>query len=39
VPELKPGDVVIMDNLTSHKRAAVRERIKAAGANLMFLPP
>jgi len=39
VPELKPGDVVIMDNLSSHKRATVRERIEAAGANLMFLPP
>jgi transposase len=39
VPELKPGDVVIMDNLSSHKRVTVRERIEAAGANLMFLPP
>ena len=32
VPELRPGDVVIMDNLSSHKRASVRERIEAAGA-------
>jgi transposase len=39
VPELKPGDVVIMDNLSSHKRVAVRERIEAAGAALRFLPP
>ena len=39
VPELRQGDVVIMDNLSSHKRAAVRERIEAAGAKLLFLPP
>ena len=39
VPELRPGDIVIMDNLSSHKRAAVRERIEAAGATLRFLPP
>ncbi|UBS32863.1 IS630 family transposase [Altererythrobacter sp. N1] len=39
VPELRPGDVVIMDNLSSHKRAAVREKIEAAGATLRFLPP
>ena len=39
MPELRPGDVVIMDNLPSHKRDAVRERIKAAGATLRFLPP
>ena len=39
VPELRPGDVVIMDNLTSHKRVSVRERIEAAGATLRFLPP
>lgn len=39
VPELRPGDVVIMDNLSSHKRASVRERIEAAGASLGFLPP
>lgn len=39
VPELRPGDVVIMDNLSSHKRTAVRELIEAAGAKLMFLPP
>jgi transposase len=34
VPELRRGDVVIMDNLSSHKRASVRERIEAAGATL-----
>ena len=39
VPELCPGDVVIMDNLSSHKRAAVREKIETAGATLRFLPP
>jgi transposase len=39
VPELKPGDIVVMDNLSSHKRCAVRERIEAAGASLLFLPP
>lgn len=39
VPELRPGDVVVMDNLSSHKRASVRERIEAAGATLRFLPP
>ena len=40
VPELRPGDVVIiMDNLSSHTRDAVRERIEAAGATLRFLPP
>ncbi|MBB6228306.1 transposase [Polymorphobacter multimanifer] len=39
VPELRPGDAVIIDNLSSHKRDAVRERIEAAGATLRFLPP
>ena len=38
-PELKPGDVVVMDNLSSHKRARTRELIEAAGAELLFLPP
>ena len=38
-PELSPGDVVIMDNLSSHKAPAVRAAIEAAGAKLMFLPP
>ena len=39
VPELRPGDVVIMDNLSSHKRASKGERIEAAGATLRFDPP
>jgi transposase len=39
VPTLKPGDIVIMDNLGSHKGEAVRTAIKAAGARLLFLPP
>ena len=39
VPTLKPGDIVIMDNLGSHKAKAVRNAIQAAGARLWFLPP
>lgn len=39
VPELRSGDVVIMDNLSSHKRQRIRELIEAAGARLVFLPP
>ncbi|CAH1659693.1 hypothetical protein CHELA40_30069 [Chelatococcus asaccharovorans] len=39
VPTLKVGDIVIMDNLGSHKSAAVRQAIRAAGARLWFLPP
>jgi transposase len=39
VPELAPGDVVIMDNLSSHKGPRVREMIEAAGARLLYLPP
>ncbi len=38
VPTLKPGDVVIMDNLGSHKSKAVRQAIRNAGARLLFLP-
>ena len=38
VPVLRPGDLVIMDNLGSHKGAAVRAAIEAAGAELRFLP-
>ncbi len=38
-PQLRPGDVVVMDNLSSHKVAGVRERIEAAGAELLYLPP
>ena len=39
VPELKPGDIVVMDNLSSHKAPAIRQAIEAAGATLLFLPP
>jgi len=39
VRALKPGDIVIMDNLGSHKSKAVRDTIRAAGARLWFLPP
>lgn len=39
VPTLKPGDIVIMDNLPAHKVAGVREAIEAAGAELRYLPP
>ena len=38
VPTLRPGDIVIMDNLGSHKGKAVRRAIRAAGAKLFFLP-
>ena len=37
-PTLRPGDIVIMDNLGSHKSRAVRQLIRAAGAKLFFLP-
>lgn len=39
VPELRPGDVVVMDNLSSHKRARTRELIESKEAELVFLPP
>jgi len=39
VPELEPGDIVVMDNLGSHKGAGVRAAIEAAGASLLYLPP
>jgi hypothetical protein len=38
VPALQPGDIVVMDNLGSHKSAAVRQMIRAAGARLWYLP-
>ncbi len=38
-PTLRPGDTVIMDNLSSHKRAGVREAIEATGAQIVYLPP
>jgi transposase len=39
LPTLKPGDIVIMDNLGSHKGRAVRQLIRSVGAKLVFLPP
>ena len=39
LPTLKLGDIVIMDNLGSHKAKVIRNTIKAAGARLWFLPP
>jgi transposase len=38
-PTLRVGDVVVLDNLSSHKRAGVREAIEAVGAKLLYLPP
>ena len=38
LPTLRPGDIVIMDNLGSHKRTAVRRLIRSVGAKLIFLP-
>ena len=38
-PALRPGDVVVMDNLSSHKADGVREWIEKAGAELLYLPP
>ena len=38
-PKLRPGQVVVMDNLSAHKVAGVREIIEAAGARLVYLPP
>ena len=39
VPTLLPGDIVIMDNLSSHKRPVIRAAIRSVGARLLFLPP
>jgi transposase len=39
VPTLQPGDIVVLDNLGSHKSVAVRRAIRSAGAHLLFLPP
>ena len=39
VPILRPGDVVVMDNLGSHKSQAARQAIRSADAHLLFLPP
>ena len=39
VQQLRPGDMVVMDNLSSHKPARIRQLIEAAGATFLFLPP
>ena len=39
VPELRAGDVVVMDNLSAHKRASIAALIHSAGAELVYLPP
>ena len=39
VPELRPGDIVVMDNLPAHKGAAVAEAVEGAGCRLVYLPP
>ena len=38
-PDLKPGDVVVLDNLPAHKGGRVREAVEAVGATLLYLPP
>lgn len=38
-PALRPGDIVVMDNLSSHKSVRVRQMIESAGASLRYLPP
>jgi transposase len=38
-PTLRPGDLVIMDNLRAHKTAGIREAIEQAGAQVVYLPP
>jgi transposase len=38
-PTLRPGDLVVMDNLPAHKVAGVRKAIEAKGAELLYLPP
>ena len=39
IPTLLPGDIVVMDNLSSHKKAGVREALESAGVALRYLPP
>jgi transposase len=39
VPQLRAGDLVVMDNLSSHKRIRTRQLIEAVGAEVLFLPP
>jgi transposase len=39
VPTLSPGDIVVLDNLSAHRRAGARRAIEAAGCTVLFLPP
>ena len=39
VPTLRPGDIVVMDNLAAHKSVVIRTMVEAAGASLRYLPP
>ncbi|MGO8969134.1 MAG: IS630 family transposase [Myxococcaceae bacterium] len=39
IPELKEGDVVVLDNVGAHKPKRIAEKIRAAGAHVLFLPP
>lgn len=39
MPTLRPGDVVVMDNLTAHKRPLIKRQIESAGASVLYLPP
>jgi hypothetical protein len=39
VPQLRPGDIVIMDNVNFHKHQQIKEAIEGTGARLIFLPP
>ena len=39
VPSLRPGDIVVMDNLSSHKASVIRKAIRGVGAKLFYLPP
>jgi transposase len=38
-PRLKPGDIVVMDNLSAHRNPEARRRIEAVGAEILFIPP
>lgn len=38
-PALKPGDVIVMDNLSAHKAASIRQAIESVGASVLYLPP
>lgn len=38
-PNLRPGDIVVMDNLSAHKNAAIRKKIEAVGCSVVFTPP